>query len=149
MRNQGIKAKIIILFLFLSIPSLVLAGGDGGICAHCGASGDANCNAGLRCEQGFFGASYCVTPGGACFPNPLTSPELADLFDNLLSFALAIITPLAILWTMYTGFKLMFSEGKPEAWLEARNRLLKIFAAMALIIGAKAILSIISNIVGF
>ena len=90
--------------------------------------------------------------GGQTAPAPpikLSNPLKVDSIERLLELILEIViifaTPVIVFMIMYAGFKFVTAQGKPDALKDARNALLYALIGGVIILGAKALLTVLTG----
>lgn len=81
--------------------------------------------------------------GGNTLQNPLNVNSFPALLERLLQAALIIGIPIAVLFIVYAGLKLIMARGNPEQLKIARNHLLYTFIGIGLFIGAAVLVNIL------
>lgn len=85
--------------------------------------------------------------GGVQLTNPLKSDSLTEFFSDLLEVVMVFAIPLIVFFIIFAGFQYVMARGNP-AKIETANRAL-LFAVIGgvIILGAWAILEVISGTV--
>lgn len=91
-----------------------------------------------------FGPNYgsgqkttCDNSKGLC--NPLKVDSVSSLLTIILGFIIKIGTVIIVLMLVWTGFKFVISQGKPEEIQKARTMLMWTIIGALVILGAQAI----------
>lgn len=84
----------------------------------------------------FFGFALTIA-------NPLSSPNLETLANNLINFILSIIGLIALAVIIYSGFLFMTSGGNPDQVEKAKKTLTYAVAGLGVVILASAIVNFI------
>ena len=97
------------------------------------------------------GGSNPVTTGQAQYTvdNPLgpQGSSFCGLIKALLSAAIQIGIPVAVLFIVYAGFLFVLARGAPEKLKEARKNLMWTLIGIAIFLGAWLLVSVITNTV--
>ena len=113
------KAFLILSLSAMVFPIFVLAAGNGQACAPCGRPGDAACSVGA-CSS-MWGGNYCIPANAVCFPNPLETTTLGELFEKISNIFFALNLAISPLFIIYAGFLMIWGGNSPEALQKARN----------------------------
>lgn len=109
--------------------------------------------AGVGDSTGNTGTNYTVPAnspclGGACeVKNPLGVGSFCGLVKALLTAAIEIGIPIAVLFIVYAGFKFVLARGSPEKLKEARQNFLWTIIGIAIFLGAWLLASVVANTV--
>lgn len=85
--------------------------------------------------------------GGCTVLNPLGSNSFCGLVKGLLTAAIQIGIPIAVLFIVYAGFKFVLARGSPEKLKEARQNFMWTIIGIAIFLGAWLLASVVANTV--
>jgi len=140
--KQNLLAIVIFSIAFLSLPVVVFAidelDGPGGTSGPNTGDNTSGPNTGG-------GASGPNTGGQNTLQNPLNVNSFPKLIEKILKAITAIGIPIAILFIVFGGFKLVWAQGKPDALKIARSNLVWTLVGVAIFVGAVIIANIIVN----
>ncbi len=68
--------------------------------------------------------------------NPCDACALVTLADTLISFLFTVLTLIVVLMIVYTGFKLVVSQGDPGAWSGAKSMFTNVVIGFVIILAA-------------
>ncbi|MBL7156436.1 MAG: hypothetical protein ISS87_02505 [Candidatus Pacebacteria bacterium] len=131
--------KKLLLILFVSVFSLVLAINSvnaAGVCEEC----NGGCDAGLECIDG---KCRGCPQGAVTFCNPLSSCDLQELIDKIISFLILIAFALVPLIVLIGAFFIMTSADDPKKRQTGMNMILYAAIGLGVILFSKGIISII------
>ena len=98
-------------------------------------------------QSGIITSGDSGTPG--CSPNTLCNPLKVGSVRDLLYLVVFIATDIgviiAVLAIIWVGFKFIKAQGNPEELKEARKSFYAVVIGIAILIGASAIVNIVSN----
>jgi len=80
--------------------------------------------------------------------NPLNVSSVCSLLKVLLNIALLLGMPIAILFIVYAGFKLVLARGNPTELSKARNNLLWTFVGIFIFVGVWTFVNILATTLG-
>jgi len=87
-----------------------------------------------------------VTGSGAVLKNPLGDTKtLESLIDKIIQIFLNFFAIVAVIYLVYGGFLFIKAQGNPNALGEAKTNILWAIIGLAVILGAKAISTIVTN----
>ena len=78
-------------------------------------------------------------------PNPLCVSSISSILYLAVDIATYIGVVLAVIFLIYAGFKYIAARGNPAKITEAHHFLLAVIIGIAILIGARAIVSVIEN----
>lgn len=88
-----------------------------------------------------------INPGAdLSFPNPLQTNNIKKLLNKILSFAMAIGIPIAVVMIVYAGIMFLISQGNPSQVTKARTILMYAVIGLAVILIGKGFLTLIQSI---
>ncbi len=94
------------------------------------------------------GNSLPVSSGGSVtVRNPLGVSSFCALIQALLTGAIQIGIPIAVLFIVYAGFKFILARGKPEELAKARQNFLWTIIGIGIFLGAWLLAQLIANTV--
>ena len=117
-----IKVFFILFLSALIFPFLALAAGNGQACAPCGRAGDAGCSVG-SCSP-MWGGNYCIPANAWCFPNPLETTTLDELFGKISDILFVVALAMAPIFIVLGGLFLILG-GQNPAYLEKAKTIFK------------------------
>lgn len=83
--------------------------------------------------------------GRFCFQNPLKVSTICGLIQSLLSALVAIGTPVAVLFLVYSGFLFVVARGSTEGLLKAKQNLLWVLIGIGIFFAAWVLGQVIAN----
>ena len=86
------------------------------------------------------GLSYAIR-------NPLNFESFPDLFNAILTVLMVVLTPIVVMFIIFSGFKYVTAQGNPAKVQEATQSLTYAIIGGVLIVGALAISRIIKGFV--
>lgn len=93
-------------------------------------------------------------PGGGNRWSPKTyaTPDVTDIFNNVVSVLIGIITITAALYFMFqiflSGYDWISASGEPNKVASARNKMTYAIMGLAIVVAAYAIVGLIANVLG-
>lgn len=128
LKNRAVLLGILFVFMtsFAVLPAFVVAQSDGGDTSVI--SGNKNTS---------------VTS----LKNPLgeKNSDLKTLIDNVIQIFLDFFAIVAVIYLVYGGFLFIKAQGNPEALNDAKTNIMWAIIGLAVILGAKAVSTIITN----
>jgi len=86
-------------------------------------------------------------PGAFCFENPLNFSTFCGLLKGIFNAILTLGIPIAVLFIVWAGFKLVLARGNTTALATAKLNLVYILVGIAIFLGAWMLSQIIANTV--
>ncbi len=80
--------------------------------------------------------------------NPLKAKTFGELINSILDLILSLGTPIIIFFFIYAGFEFVTSRGDPKKLDTAKSMFWWTVIGAFIIVGARVILSILSNTIG-
>ena len=93
-----------------------------------------------------FGGGGGGTEFGGGLENPLNIDSFPELFDRIFKAAMVIFIPLAVLFIVYAGLRLILARGRPQELETAKKNLLYTFIGIAIFIMASVIIRVLINL---
>ncbi len=124
-RSALITSIIVLGFLILPLMVFAQTGGTGGT----GSTGGT-------------GVGGPTGGTGTTLQNPLNVNSFPQLIDRMFQAMLAVGVPIAVLFIVYAGFKLIMARGKPEKLTIAKTHLMYTLFGIALFIGASILVNL-------
>jgi hypothetical protein len=114
----------------------------------CRAPGE-SCGGGLSCCSGSCDDGVCSCPeGSVCISNPIHSSSFEDLLDNVINFIFWIGMALAPIMVIIAGFNFITAAGNPAKVATARNILIWTAVGVLIILMAKGLTAVITQLIG-
>ena len=79
--------------------------------------------------------------------NPINAKSIDDLIKMILKIVIAIGTPVAVLFLIYSGFKFVMARGKPTELEDARKTFRWTLVGIAILLGASVLAAVIKGTV--
>lgn len=92
-------------------------------------------------------AEQCDGTDSTILCNPLKTDSFTSLMESLSRLAVEIGIPIAALFIIYSGLKLVMARGNAESIKDAKNGLLWAMAGAGILIGAWTIMTILQSTV--
>jgi hypothetical protein len=94
-----------------------------------------------------------VQPGGSAVPpqgvpklqNPLKANSVGELVQNFVEIVSYLVILFAVLMLVWTGLQYILARGNPTKMSDLSKRLMWIIVGIAIVIGARVIISIVIN----
>ena len=96
---------------------------------------------------GFFLTLFTVARAQT-FQNPLRTDSILELLEALLRILTIVGVPIVIFFIVFSGFKFAVAQGNPEELQTAKRALIYAIVGGLILLGARSITTIISNLVG-
>ena len=77
--------------------------------------------------------------------NPIASTTIEALIASILKIIIAVGTPIAILFLIFSGFKFVMARGKPDGIKDAREMFIWTLVGIAILLGASLLAKIIEG----
>jgi len=90
-------------------------------------------------------AQVGCSSNSAVICNPLQSSSVTTLLTSIINLAIYVGAIIAVIMYVYVGFKFIFAQGKPEKISEAWSWFIWVSVGAAILIGAKAIVTVIES----
>ena len=81
--------------------------------------------------------------GSAGISNPIKATSIQALIDAVLTIIIAVGTPIAILFLIFSGFKFVMARGKPDGIKDAREMFIWTLVGIAILLGASLLAEIV------
>ena len=94
------------------------------------------------------GSKFALAATGLVPSDTGTFCGLLQLFKNLLSFALEIAVPIAVIAIVYGGFKIMTAGGSPKGEEAGKAAIKSALIGVVIVFGAWIIINTLLNVVG-
>jgi len=75
--------------------------------------------------------------------NPIASTTIEALIASILKIIIAVGTPIAILFLIFSGFKFVMARGKPDGIKDAREMFIWTLVGIAILLGASLLAEIV------
>lgn len=82
---------------------------------------------------------------GARLENPISVDSIEALISEILKIVVAIGTPIAVIFLMYSGFKFVMAQGNDAKLKEAKEMLTWTIVGIVVLLGASLISTVISG----
>ncbi len=79
--------------------------------------------------------------------NPIKAQSINQLIQEIIKIFIAIGTPIAVLFLIYSGFKFVMARGNSEKLIDARKTFLWILVGIAILLGASVLSAVIKGTV--
>jgi len=87
----------------------------------------------------------CSFVEGATIDNPIKAKTIQQLIEEVLKIVVAVGTPIAVLFLIYSGFKFVFAQGNSDKLGEAREMFLWTIVGIAILLGAQLLSTIVKG----
>ncbi|OGD66904.1 hypothetical protein A2442_03410 [Candidatus Campbellbacteria bacterium RIFOXYC2_FULL_35_25] len=81
----------------------------------------------------------------AVIDNPLTVGSFTDLVAAIADILLYVLTPIAVMYLIYAGFKFVLARGNPTELVDARKTLIWTLVGIVILLGAATLATILSS----
>ena len=82
---------------------------------------------------------------GGGISNPIGVKSIEGLIEAILKIVVAVGTPVAVLFLVFSGFKFVTAQGKPDAIKEARQYFMWTLVGIVILLGASLLSTIIKG----